>query len=114
MKVAIVGSRDYPDPEAVRTYVRSLPKDTTVISGGARGVDSWAVEEAIKAGLETEVFPADWKLYGKSAGYRRNSQIVAAADKVIAFWDGKSRGTKHSMDLADKEGKLILGLQELK
>ena len=107
MKIAIVGSRGFPEPERVRAYVRSLKKDDIVISGGAKGVDSWAVEEAKVQGLETQVFPADWDLFGKSAGYRRNVDIVEAADFVVAFWDGKSKGTAHTIKLAQKAGKPV-------
>lgn len=107
MKVAIVGSRDYGNLEAVRAYVRGLPKDTVIVSGGARGVDSVAEQEARRCGLEVLIFPAEWGKYGKSAGYRRNVDIVTAADQVVAFWDGVSRGTKHSIDLARAQGKLL-------
>lgn len=107
MKVAIVGSRDYPNMRAVREYVASLPRDTVIVSGGARGVDSVAVEEAKRLGMPTEVHPADWNTHGKAAGFIRNADIVAAADEVVAFWDGESRGTKHTIDLAKKAGKSV-------
>lgn len=105
MNVAIVGSRDYSNLEAVRAYVQSLPKDTVIVSGGARGVDSVAEQEARKCGLKVLIFPAEWEKYGKSAGYRRNVDIVTAADQVVAFWDGESRGTQHSINLARAQGK---------
>ena len=47
-------------------------------------------------------FPADWDKYGKAAGYKRNGEMARNADALIAFWDGKSRGTKHMIDLAKK------------
>ena len=47
-------------------------------------------------------FPADWDKYGKAAGYKRNEEMARNADALIAFWDGKSRGTKHMIDLAKK------------
>lgn len=108
MKIAIVGSRDFPHLEQVIAYVNALPLGTRVISGGARGVDKAAEQAALKRyDLEVEIFPADWQRYGKSAGYRRNADIVAAADKVVAFWDGKSSGTKHTVSLARKAGKPV-------
>lgn len=106
MKVAIVGSRDYADLERVRAYVKALPADTVVISGGARGVDRVAAETARLRGLQVVEYLADWNKYGKSAGYIRNADIINAADIVFAFWDGVSKGTKHSIDLAQKAGKL--------
>lgn len=106
MKVAIVGSRDFPYLHMVRYYVSNLPRDTVVISGGARGVDQAAVEAAKIAKLETLVFMADWTT-GRGAGYARNVLLVKHADKIVAFWDGKSKGTKHTIDLAKKAGKPI-------
>jgi hypothetical protein len=105
MRIAIVGSRDYPNLQQVSQYVQTLPDHTVIISGGARGVDRTAEQAAMHCGLETDIYPADWKRYGKSAGYRRNAEIVAACDMVVAFWDGKSRGTAHTLSLAHKAGK---------
>ncbi len=46
------------------------------------------------------IFIAEWDKYGKSAGYIRNRLIVQESDMIVAFWDGKSKGTKHSIDQA--------------
>ena len=108
MRVAIVGSRGYDKLELVRQYVRGLPTDTVVVSGGALGVDSTAVTEAKLCGLATTVYLPEWAKYGKSAGFRRNVLIVNDADVVVAFWDGKSKGTKHSMDLAVQLGRPLI------
>ncbi len=109
MKIAFVGSRNWP-AEKIDYIVFKLSRllleafgvveDVTIISGGAAGVDTWSIVEAKKIGFPTQIFPADWNRYGKSAGYIRNEEMVKAADGVIAFWDGRSRGTKHSIDLA--------------
>ena len=106
MKYAIVGSREYANETLVRKFIRLLPKDSIIISGGATGPDSWAVDEAKKQGLKTIVFLAEWDKFGKRAGYLRNITIVNECDKLIAFWDGKSKGTKHSIDLANKQDKV--------
>lgn len=103
--MAIVGSRDFGSPDLVRRFVAGLPPGTVVVSGGARGVDTWAEDAAKANGLETKVFKADWDTLGKRAGYVRNLEIVAYCDKVVAFWDGLSRGTKHTMDAAERAGK---------
>jgi hypothetical protein len=107
MRVAIVGSRDFPSEQRVRAYVDALFEEgddpslrPVIVSGGARGVDSWACQAALARGWEVDVHPADWDTYGKSAGYRRNQDIVLSSDLVVAFWDGKSKGTRHSIDLA--------------
>lgn len=104
MKIAIVGSRNYPDLNAVMAYVNSLPKDTIVVSGGAKGVDSVAEYTARMRGLQVEIYKPDWDKYGKSAGFRRNADIVNAADHLTAFWYNMSKGTANSIELADKRG----------
>jgi hypothetical protein len=105
-KVAIVGSRAFRRPEWVVGYVNRLPPDWTVVSGGAYGVDTWAEAAAVRRGLAVEVYRPDWKAHGKAAGAIRNRQIVEAADWVVAFWDGESKGTAITMELARKAGKL--------
>jgi hypothetical protein len=108
-RVAVVGSRDYPDMEAVRSFVRRLAlttPDAVVVSGGARGVDAVAVASARRHGLEVEEIPADWSK-GRAAGVMRNTVIVERADRVVAFWDGTSRGTLDTITKAKKAGKLV-------
>lgn len=108
MKLAIVGSRTVtPMLRAkVLAYVASLAPSVTVVSGGARGVDTIAVDAARKRGLPTMVIPADWSL-GKGAGFQRNGTIVESSDAVVAFWDGVSRGTEDTIRKAHKAGKLL-------
>lgn len=108
MNVAIVGSRGYPHRKDVREWIVSrLTRDDVVISGGARGVDSWANDIAKSLYIKSRVFPAEWEKFGRSAGYLRNADIVDAADLVVAFWDGQSRGTKHTIDLALQKRKRL-------
>lgn len=107
-KVAIVGSRAWTDHEMVRDYVDSLSDDDVVISGGAKGVDEWAQIYAEKRGLGTIIFMPNWQEHGRSAGLRRNHEIVGACDRLVAFWDGKSTGTQHSIKLARKAEKHVL------
>lgn len=107
MKVAIVGSRQFEDMEKVRQYVRELPAGTTVISGGAPGVDRIAVMEAQIRGLETIVIPANWGAYGQIAGFLRNTEIVRQADRIVAFWDGESPGTQDTMRKAKLHAKKL-------
>ena len=75
------------------------------VSGGCRGVDTLAERFCKLHGYPIKVFNADWATYGKRAGYLRNKQMAEYASGVpdsvlIAFWDGKSRGTKMMIDLA--------------
>lgn len=106
-RVAIVGSRDFLNPDLVTGFVRALAPSTIVVSGSARGVDRWAEEAAAEYGLETWIFPADWKTYGRRAGPLRNAKIVAESDRVVAFWDGRSRGTLNTILTARDRGMPI-------
>ena len=106
MKVAIVGSRDYPLPRLVREFVAGLPDGSTVVSGGARGVDGIAEEAARVRGLPVVVIPALWEEHGRRAGVLRNQDIVDLADVVYAFWDGRSRGTADTIRRARLSHKL--------
>lgn len=106
-RIAIVGSRDYPLMDSIDLFVQSLPPDTIVVSGDARGVDREAARAARRRGLRTMVFPADWATYGRRAGMVRNEQIVDHADQVVAFWDGQSPGTADTIRKARRKGLLI-------
>ena len=108
MRVAIVGSRDWDDWSALDKTLLELDKTKDVIvSGGARGVDSMAASLARKYGFQVVVHPADWDRNGRSAGYIRNEDIVLDSDIILAFWDGESRGTLHTITLAEKYGKPV-------
>jgi hypothetical protein len=103
-RLAIVGSRDFTNLELVKSFVARLKPTTVVVSGGARGVDTVAELAAEQAGLARDTIPADWDLHGKSAGFKRNVQLVNSVDGLVAFWDGHSRGTKHAISLAYQRG----------
>ena len=103
-KVGIVGSIDFPASAVVEAYVSGLPASATVVSGGAKGVDSWAEVAARARGLGVEVFHADWEGLGRKAGPIRNGQIVGASDRIVAFWDGQSRGTLNTIVQAHRAG----------
>lgn len=95
MKVAIVGSRSFN----FEIPQRCIPKGTTqIISGGAIGADKMARRFAIEHGIKiVEILP-EYNLYGRCAPLKRNDIIVKLADLVVAFWDGKSRGTKYVIE----------------
>lgn len=107
MKLAIVGSRTFNDYEMVKEALKDLAI-TEIVSGGAKGADTLAEKYAAENSIPVKVFKPEWGKYGRGAGPKRNKQIVDYADKVIAFWDGESRGTKSSIDLATEQGKLLL------
>ena len=104
MKVAVIGSRTL-HVDDLSEYIPS--NCTEIISGGAKGIDSCAAEFAKSNSLKlTEILP-DYKSLGKAAPIIRNKQIVDSADFVIAFWDGKSKGTKSMINLAKEYKKPI-------
>lgn len=112
MRIAIVGSRSFHNKQGVFDYVYTLPRGTVIISGGAVGVDSWAAAAARAYNLEVIEFLPEWDKYGKSAGFKRNTLIVEAVDMVVAFWDGKSNGTKNSIDKALRTKTALLVIFE--
>jgi hypothetical protein len=78
-----------------------------IISGGAAGVDAHGEHYAISRGIPFEVYPADWKKHGLSAGPIRNSEMTKHADSLVAIWDGESPGTKNMVTVARKMGLKI-------
>lgn len=106
VKLAVVGSRTFNDYEYMVETLKWFDIKK-IISGGARGADKCAERYAAEHGIDFQVFEANWDKFGKSAGYRRNVQIIEAADEVVAFWDGKSPGTQHDIQLAEERGKPV-------
>ena len=120
LRVIIAGSRDFDDfPKLMNSSIEILTEISKkrddldrirIISGTARGADKLGEQYAKIAGYELSKFPADWDGLGKRAGYVRNAEMAKFAVEddnygvLIAFWDGKSRGTKHMIDLANKYG----------
>lgn len=120
LRVIIAGSRDFDDfPKLMNSCIDILHEISEqsgnldkirIVSGTARGADLLGEQYAKVAGYEVSRFPADWDGLGKRAGYVRNAEMAkfAVADGnygvLIAFWDGKSKGTKHMIDLAEKKG----------
>ena len=106
MKVGIVGSREFKNYELFSDAMKQYLSDISwVVSGGAPGADSVAEKWAKENKKMLTIYPADWLNLGKKAGYVRNTDIVKNSDMIIAFWDGKSKGTKHTIGLAQKMGK---------
>ena len=108
-RLVIAGSRDFEDYKmlsgAVDKHLNDNAKNKTVIiiSGTAHGADRFGERYAKERGFRLERFPAEWDNYGKAAGPIRNKQMAKAADAVIAFWDGKSNGTKSMIEAAKEE-----------
>lgn len=101
MKVAIIGSRNL----GVIDLENFLPENVTeIVSGGAKGVDTCAKEYALTHNIKLTEFLPDYKQYGRGAPLKRNLEIIAYSDMVLAFWDGTSRGTKYVIDNCKKHG----------
>ncbi len=104
MKVAIIGSRNL----YIDNLEKYLPADISeIVSGGARGIDSCAKNYSLNTGIKLTEFLPDYVKYGKGAPLKRNLQIIEYADCVVAFWDGKSRGTKYVIEECKKRNKNI-------
>jgi len=112
-KVIIAGSRGFSNYKLLRDkcneYLRNKRKEYNIIiiSGGARGADTLGEKYAQDEGFSLEVFPANWNKFGKSASFRRNEQMAEVADALIAFWDGKSHGTKHMIEIMENKNLLV-------
>lgn len=101
MKVAVIGSRGL----TVSNLGDHLPHDTTeIISGGAKGIDTCAREYALLHDIKITEYLPEYEKYGRAAPLKRNISIIQNADLVLAFWDGKSKGTKFVIDNCKKLG----------
>lgn len=106
MRVAVIGSRGL----IVNDLGKYLPEGTTeIVSGGARGIDQCAREYAITHGIKLTEFLPEYNKFGRSAPLKRNITIIQNSDMVIAFWDGRSHGTKFVIDKCRELGvKLVV------
>jgi len=103
--IGVVGSRDFEDYELMKKVLDEISPDV-IVSGGARGADRLGARYAKERGLKLLEFIPNWDLWGKRAGFMRNTQIVEASDMIVAFWDGKSNGTRDSINKAKKRNML--------
>jgi hypothetical protein len=109
-KVIIAGGRDYNDYQYLEYMCEEILQgrfNIEIVSGGANGADKLGEQFALENSYPVTRFPADWNLHGKKAGPLRNIQMAEYADELIAFWDGKSKGTKHMIDEATRQGLIV-------
>ena len=105
MKILIAGSRNIPNhsfvwDDLIKRVLGMYGTDgIEIVSGMARGADTIAIDFAKHFHIEWIGFPANWDQHGKTAGYIRNKEMSVYADELIAYWDGKSNGTKNMIDL---------------
>ncbi len=117
--IAIVGSRRRVDKEKVFQLVDNLPYDAIVISGGCKGIDSWAVKRAAERNLEVKVFKpnlaeVESRIEATKRYYARNKQIAEAADIIHAFVaSDRTGGTENTIKYAREfEKKIVIHEEE--
>ena len=108
-RLLVTGSRDWDDEIAIFSAVASVaipPESWTLVSGACpTGADRIAEEFAEGLGMTVERHPADWNRHGKSAGFRRNSEMVElGAEVCLAFIKNGSKAASHTAGLAEKAG----------
>lgn len=105
LKIIVAGSREFNDYELLEeklNFYIGKHKNIEIISGTARGADRLGERYAIEKGFSLQKFPADWQKYGKRAGYLRNEDMARYATHAVIFWDGRSKGTAHMIELCEK------------
>jgi hypothetical protein len=118
-RVIIAGSRSFSNYELLREHCLFLLQEkmrthrVIIVSGHAHGADTLGERFAKEQGLTVELHPAKWKTLGKAAGIIRNAEMARASDALIAFWDGKSRGTAHMISFAKRRGLEVSVVDEL-
>lgn len=118
MRVAVIGGSKFKDEKRVIKTLDYYRKDITeIVSGGAKGADTFGENWANTNKVKKNIFPAKWsdlthpnavikekngRKYDAMAGMRRNTDIIENCDMVIVFWDGISPGSKDSINKARK------------
>ena len=110
-RIIVAGGRDFTDYALLSETLdaileKYIESETSIVSGSCRGADALGERYAREHGIPVVRFPADWQAYGKAAGPIRNRKMAEYASEgegiLVAFWDGKSRGTASMIRLAEK------------
>lgn len=113
MELIIAGGRNFENYPLLNdetfTFIDELYAESDkaiqingIISGTAKGADTLGEQFAEEHHLGLRRMPANWSKHGRSAGFKRNQEMANIGHALIAFWDGKSRGTKHMIDIAER------------
>jgi hypothetical protein len=111
MKIIVAGSRDFNNRTLLFNKLDEILDRyniSEIISGTAKGADTLGEQYAEENSLKCTEFPAEWNLYGKGAGHKRNLLMGEYADYAIVFWDGKSKGTKNMINTMKKLKKPVI------
>jgi len=109
MRILVCGSRAWTDELIIMRELAQFARAfgvEVVIEGGASGADAIGKRAATKLDIPVLTFPADWKRHGRAAGPIRNKQMLdeGKPDQVLAFWDGRSRGTNNMIEISRSAG----------
>ena len=112
-RLIIAGGRGFYDRDLFEIEVNSLIENdlknyiVEIVSGMAQGADKMGHDFASTNGIKCHEFSAQWELLGRQAGVLRNIHMASFADGLIAFWDGKSTGTKHIIQIMSNKNKPV-------
>ncbi|MDY6291110.1 MAG: DUF2493 domain-containing protein [Succiniclasticum sp.] len=115
-RIIVAGGRDFTDYALLSQTLDAVLEKYTfyevqIVSGCCRGADALGEHYAKEHRIPVKRFPADWLQYGKVAGPIRNREMAEYASEgegvLVAFWDGKSRGTASMIRIAEKAGLQI-------
>lgn len=113
MKIIVAGCRNYNNYDEAKKFIDGCiddmvdKKEIVILSGGAKGADALGERYAKEKNYKLECYPAEWSIYGKCAGPKRNQDMAKACDVAICFWDNKSRGTKSLIHYVKKYEKMV-------
>ena len=114
-RVIVAGSRTFLDYDLMCRELDNLfwispefeNRDIKIVSGMADGADTLAIRYADEHQLTKILFPANWKSYKRIAGFLRNEDMLSVATHLVVFWDGKSSGTRHMIEIAKVKGSPV-------
>lgn len=109
MKLVVAGTRQYNNPKVIYDEINNIRKQhkiTEILQGGCpNSADQTAEKYAKEKGITSTTINADWDNLGKKAGPIRNQELAEKGDILLAFWDGKSPGTRDMIYKMRKKGK---------
>ena len=106
-RVIVAGSRSFEDYKLLKEKLNNIfakRRPTSIVCGEAKGADKLGRKYAEENKITIDSYPANWNKHGKQAGYIRNEVMADNAEALVAFWDGKSAGTRHMIDTARSKG----------